>query len=728
MFIYDEWDANLYRSMLRRSWDMKRARGKSSPIVGGDQVADASLMGTFMGLYKQALIEDENPGEHLPSEAARRILTQVFQHPGWAELRKETVGDRFLSALGASSIMETVTEIIEEQNQEQREKQGKPRRSRSNRDIGSMDKIEQVEAAKEQAEEDAATIEMIEEIEANARTQKERNAAEAAKRQLTARKEMNEAKAAEAETQAEEAMQRLEKRLADPDISHTMQRQAEHLKDVKDSLDELVEAGVLDEDTEDLVDQDLDEMGGNWDGDDEDDGGYDGDEELDEDEINALFGGRKGGNWGKELEGMTAAAIQRVRAASEALKATRGLAEVAQEAGRIKAVFRSAMKPTPIAGNPGAVEGVSYGNKVNLMTSAGMAMLATPKARRAWRLGFVEESLPEREMWGPDLAGRGPIVLAVDCSSSMGGSKFFWAKALGIALLSIAKEQDRDFAWIAFNHEVAYQVIVPGGKADVSALVGIEQHGATGGTRFAPWMHAAVEIIGSRSAFAKADVICISDGEPGEQVMDDEAARRFVEDAERRATRYVKLYGYSQAWADGEIANARESYGLYQWWKEERDRLGFRVRGVFIADNHRGTPAGSEAALATLTSRIDQLRGGEGSTIPSWVQSQIQREESTKVAVQAEITAGFEVPSSPTVAQIQAAWDWHASQYTDIIGDTGEARDRRQGHIERQSNLTRVQGPARVMTATADTWSDVSQIADSEATEAVEAEIARMVE
>ena len=731
MFIYDAWDENLYRSMLRRSWDLKRARGKSAGIVGGEQVADATLMGTYMGLYKQALVEDENPGDHLPSEAARRILTQVFQHPGWAELRAETVGDRFLSALGASAIMETVTQIIEEQNREKREKAGRGRKSRSNKDIPSMDKIEQAEQAKEKAHEDAETIEAITEIEQGATTQRERNAAEAAKRQLTARKEMNERRAGEAEAQSEQALADLEQGLADPELSRRMKRQAEHLKAVKDSLDDLVEAGVLDENTEDLVADDLDTLGDDdWlEGDDEGDGeGHDPDEELDEDEINALFGGRQGGQWGKQLAGMSAAAVARVRAASDALKATKGLAEVAAEAGRIKAVFRSAMKPTMIAGNPGAIEGVSYGNKISAMTSGSMALLALPKARRAWRLGFIEESLPEREMWGPDLAGRGPIVLAVDCSSSMGGSKFFWAKALGIALLSIAKEQERDFAWISFNHEVAYSVVIPQGKADVSALVGIEQQGATGGTRFAPWMQAAVEIIGQRSAFAKADVIVISDGEPSEHVYADERAAENLAARVRQVEEYRRHYNYPQAWCDQQIEEARITYGLYQWWKEERQRLGFRVRGVYIADTHRSLPAGSEAAVAALTTRIAQAEGEAGSSMPTWVRHQIQRDVAIRAAVEAEIRGGVEITGSPTVEQIQATYEWHGKQFIQLSGDADAVQRQREAHNERVASLSRIQGPARVMAATADTWSDVSQITDKEATAAVEAEIARMVE
>ena len=738
MFIYDRWDEHLFDQMMRRSTDMRRAMTDNAAKIGGETVAEEILKGSFMGLWKRELVEDTDPREHLPSEAGVRLLAKVFADRGWVELRQACRHDKFRSSVAAASILDTITQIVKEDEQDQRNerdgfpggggggagarpsrrRKGQPTNTpnRSNKGIDTLDAIDKAEAAREDAADDQEELDILDEMAESAETARERNSIEAAKRKRQAHKEMSEKKAEEAEAEGKEALDRVE-RAVEHKISGKLREAAQHVKEVGDSIDQLHEAGLIDEDSDDMVGDDLE-----WDEDE------DGDEWSD-DELNDLTGGGASKMSAKEREAlkhMSADAIKRVKMASDVLKATAGLAKLAEEIGRIKAVFRSSMKPTPIAGNPGGIEGVTYGNKIPDQTSMAMAQMLHPRLRRIWRINFAEEALTQREMWGPDLAGRGPIVCVVDASSSMGGQKYFWAKALALALLSVAKEQDRDFCWIAFNEGVTQKIVIPKGRADVSTLVEIERHKADGNTAFDPWMHAAVEVIEQRKEFSKADVVVISDGEPYEKPgyeTDEYIAKQVRDHRESRA--YAVTAGWrSQAEVDAECERIRNKYSTFRWWAEQRARLGFRVRGVFIGDEHHD-PAGTEPALAAAERKLITTRT-EVARHPTWYQGQEKNAEGYVNAIKAEIKAGMTVDAPITPEAVKAAMAWHQAEIDRLDEQTQQPL--RYGHQMRRRWLEEITGPAAVMQATCDTWSDVSKIADHAATEAVEAEIARMVE
>ena len=77
--------------------------------------------------------------------------------------------------------------------------------------------------------------------------------------------------------------------------------------------------------------------------------------------------------------------------------------------------------------------------------------LVNPALRALWAKDFIEEALLQYQLHGVEKVAKGSIILAEDGSGSMGGAREIWAKAVGLALCRITREQKRDFHAIHFG-------------------------------------------------------------------------------------------------------------------------------------------------------------------------------------------------------------------------------------------------------------------------------------
>ena len=95
----------------------------------------------------------------------------------------------------------------------------------------------------------------------------------------------------------------------------------------------------------------------------------------------------------------------------------------------------------------------------------------------------------------------------------MAGAKEVWSKAVMLALLAIAGRQRRDLAVLHFGGtpDELRAFRFPRGRASPQDLLACATQFYGGGTRFEPWMRAALGQI-DEAAFDKADVVIISDG------------------------------------------------------------------------------------------------------------------------------------------------------------------------------------------------------------------------
>src|SRR5262249_2348747 len=101
--------------------------------------------------------------------------------------------------------------------------------------------------------------------------------------------------------------------------------------------------------------------------------------------------------------------------------------------------------------SPQTLHAVRMGSDLERMLPS--EVLGLPRHRRALHLDFLrrfaEGELLEYELIAA--SSRGPMVVCVDGSSSMSGSKEIWAKAVALTLMEIARREKRRCLAIVFS-------------------------------------------------------------------------------------------------------------------------------------------------------------------------------------------------------------------------------------------------------------------------------------
>ncbi len=144
------------------------------------------------------------------------------------------------------------------------------------------------------------------------------------------------------------------------------------------------------------------------------------------------------------------------------------------------------------------------------------------KLGRALALDFKRKLL-ERQLLVYDIeapAERGPMVVCVDGSSSMQGSKELWAKAVSLTLMEIARREKRRCLAIVFSSgRQLFEAELVGGKVQKGRnaindeeVLRFAEHFPGGGTSFEEPLDRAVEAV-SKGRFRRGDIVFITDGE-----------------------------------------------------------------------------------------------------------------------------------------------------------------------------------------------------------------------
>lgn len=194
------------------------------------------------------------------------------------------------------------------------------------------------------------------------------------------------------------------------------------------------------------------------------------------------------------------------------------LQQLAQLCGRFTRIAL-AVQRSKVQHPPDEVTNITFGDDLELVLPGELALLADPELEDLFFLRFAEKSLLQYELIGSEKQGRGPIIVALDESYSMASaiagstvSKELWSKAVTLALLAIARLQQRDFVVIHFSSHGQMQLHrFPKGAGSYPDVIAAMDSFFGGGTDFEPWMEQALALV-EESALNKADVICVSDG------------------------------------------------------------------------------------------------------------------------------------------------------------------------------------------------------------------------
>jgi len=165
---------------------------------------------------------------------------------------------------------------------------------------------------------------------------------------------------------------------------------------------------------------------------------------------------------------------------------------------------------------------VGRGGELARLLPAELSAFVDARRKLDFLRRLAERDLAEYELVGADRGGRGPMVICVDASGSMNGPRELWSKAVALALLEVARRQNRRVEAIVFSGREAPLERFPllerrrsaGGRpvAELPALLDFATCFPGGGTDFEKPLSAAVETL--RQARMKGgDIVFVTDGE-----------------------------------------------------------------------------------------------------------------------------------------------------------------------------------------------------------------------
>lgn len=221
--------------------------------------------------------------------------------------------------------------------------------------------------------------------------------------------------------------------------------------------------------------------------------------------------------WELHVEGRASGEARRRIELGRALARNPKLAQLAALVGRFREHAR-ALRRAHTPRRSAEVYAVGVSDDPGRLLPAELVKLRHPLARRDLLRRLLEGSAQSYALRGPERSGHGPLLVCLDCSSSMEGPKELWSKAIALTLLHVARRRRRPFEVLAFSGADAPIAHFPlgtrgGAATDAGALVALAEHFPGGGTSFEKVLAAALERTRGTRARSKADLVLISDGE-----------------------------------------------------------------------------------------------------------------------------------------------------------------------------------------------------------------------
>jgi uncharacterized protein with von Willebrand factor type A (vWA) domain len=187
------------------------------------------------------------------------------------------------------------------------------------------------------------------------------------------------------------------------------------------------------------------------------------------------------------------------------------LKNVSNLMGRFKNVVSASLATIPSHGHDEIIDIGLGGDISRMLPSEAIKLTQNPML---FYKDFAEKNLLVYNLRGVDNVGKGPLLVCFDISGSMMGSREAWAKAFVLALLHYAQQQNRTFAWVAFESRVNDSAIYPKGtKVSLEEKIRIAGTTTTGGTNFWAPLTKCMKLHATETTLKPADIIFITDGE-----------------------------------------------------------------------------------------------------------------------------------------------------------------------------------------------------------------------
>lgn len=198
---------------------------------------------------------------------------------------------------------------------------------------------------------------------------------------------------------------------------------------------------------------------------------------------------------------------------AETIKNNPQIQRVLELLGRMERDMRFKRTNRIVGGHEEPID-ITQGADLSLTLPTELAKINHPLLRLDFMRRYFEHGVLMHEMIGYAEAGKGPVVVCLDVSGSMGAGKLAWARATALSTISIAHREKRHAAAVDFDTRITgtwefphHQPISTGMVVEYAAT------GASGGTDITVALRKALEICDTQPNFKKADVLLITDGE-----------------------------------------------------------------------------------------------------------------------------------------------------------------------------------------------------------------------
>ena len=217
--------------------------------------------------------------------------------------------------------------------------------------------------------------------------------------------------------------------------------------------------------------------------------------------------------WGIDAGSLHRMPLDEVRQIARALREHPDILRIVELAGRWLETFRAARPRRRGKGREETV-GVTLGGDLGDILPQELLLL-----RRAGRLRtvalarIIERRALVREMKGPALLGRGPVIVIIDTSGSMAGARVVFAKAVALAIVTRAIEQRRPALVLTFGARgEMLEVHFSPRESPGNRILRLLDLSFGGGTNFDGPLERIVEVATERP-WSSADAVFVSDGD-----------------------------------------------------------------------------------------------------------------------------------------------------------------------------------------------------------------------
>lgn len=215
--------------------------------------------------------------------------------------------------------------------------------------------------------------------------------------------------------------------------------------------------------------------------------------------------------WGFEPGDETRVSIDSKIQAIQIIRRSPDLKKLTDIIGALKEQARAAQKSKTKNGTTN-IQSVTVGNNLQIVLPSEKMLLNNPTTRTEFYRKYFSKQLLTYEVSNIEKKGRGPMIVCVDDSGSMGDQEQTWSRAFAMALLEIAQLQKRNYALILYDDYVRDVMIQEKGYLDPLAVVEICEKRYGGGTNFERPLKKSLELLND-NRFKHGDIVFITDGD-----------------------------------------------------------------------------------------------------------------------------------------------------------------------------------------------------------------------